>query len=926
MIQKSLIRFAILLLVTAAIHATAFAVAPSPDASEKWRADGIYEQKIAALKSLRAAGACGPEAHSVFRGSRSRTSMALADGTVDTAKVIVILIDFPDHQWTGQSVAGTPEMFDSLLFSDPTRDTIINNFGSMTEYFMEDSYGKFYMMGDVFGWYRMPKNYSVYVGGDGGTAMSQTLANLAIDAAIADGANFQNYDHDNDQQCDGVLIVHAGPGGETVGGDIAIWSHKWNLPGAGRFEDGVRISGYTHNPEEFGGSGLSPIGVFVHEFGHMLGLPDLYDVNGTIPSDGPQTSDGLGRWELMATGNYNNSSRKPAHMSAWCKNEIGFLNLTTVTGNLYNAEIPQVETEGVAYKLSNSIAPAAEYWIVENRQKVGFDVGLPGEGLCIYHVDNNATPQNADQFRYFVALEQADGKNELAEELNTGDEGDPFPGFEKNRNFHTLTTPNSLSNGGFMTEIGVWNITDSDSLMYADLDITYSRPYVQLSGPDSLVLVDLGNGDGVLDPGESFEIYVTADNLMRTAYNVKLSVSTSNSGITFASNNVEFSTIFSGGGHSNAGNPVIFTLDTELDPKIDTLMISVIADSLPGIAGSANFAMAVPLEVMIAPQVLIVDDDRGSPYQAIYQKALHGIGVPYATLDQADKAPVNAEALNDFRMVFWLTGDSTVGAISVDDIAAMKSYMDGGGNLLLSTLSGVSDMHALDSAFMANYFHAYRKGAAWDFRFRGKAGTEFGDGAPRFRYASASVNPEVDRVIQLIEPLNGGEAVLNLQNVSSFNIGVSYTGSFKSILLSIPIELLIEDNLYLPPDSMVARVVNYFGGTATAVWDGQPFSSLPSSFELNQNYPNPFNPTTTISYTVRPTRNDDGSPQRTELNVYNILGQHVRTLVDKVQIPGSYEIEWDGNNAGGRRVASGVYFYRLTLGGESATKKMLLVK
>jgi hypothetical protein len=206
------------------------------------------------------------------------------------------------------------------------------------------------------------------------------------------------------------------------------------------------------------------------------------------------------------------------------------------------------------------------------------------------------------------------------------------------------------------------------------------------------------------------------------------------------------------------------------------------------------------------------------------------------------------------------------------------------------------------------------------------AGTEIGDGT--FYQYDSNFGVEVDRTTAVLSPVNGGETVLQAQiSTLKFPVGIAYNGSYKSALFSVPVEYFTsKDAQYDPPDTLVARVIDYFGGTPTAVADGGSSGSLPTSFALQQNYPNPFNPTTTISYTVYPRRNSDGSPQRTELSVFNVLGQRVKTLVDKVQIPGTYEVEWAGDNESGNSVASGIYFYRLTLGDESATRKMLLVK
>ena len=96
--------------------------------------------------------------------------------------------------------------------------------------------------------------------------------------------------------------------------------------------------------------------------------------------------------------------------------------------------------------------------------------------------------------------------------------------------------------------------------------------------------------------------------------------------------------------------------------------------------------------------------------------------------------------------------------------------------------------------------------------------------------------------------------------------------------------------------------------------------TIPDEFALNQNYPNPFNPSTQISFDV---------PQGGEhimLNIYNILGQNVSTLVNGVMNPGTYTMEWNATDEVGNPVASGIYFYELRSSSFIARKKMLLIR
>jgi hypothetical protein len=100
-----------------------------------------------------------------------------------------------------------------------------------------------------------------------------------------------------------------------------------------------------------------------------------------------------------------------------------------------------------------------------------------------------------------------------------------------------------------------------------------------------------------------------------------------------------------------------------------------------------------------------------------------------------------------------------------------------------------------------------------------------------------------------------------------------------------------------------------------------PKAVLPKSFGMKQNYPNPFNPSTTIAYDI-----PEGKEVFVRLNVYNIRGQLVRTLVNETMSEGSYKIQWDGKDNNGRYTSSGVYFYRIQAGDYSKTRKMVILK
>jgi hypothetical protein len=227
-------------------------------------------------------------------------------------------------------------------------------------------------------------------------------------------------------------------------------------------------------------------GVYCHEFGHILGLPDLYD---TTPTSGAD-SYGIGKWSIMSYGSWNGPQvyhggyyytlgDYPAHFDAWCRIELGFTTATNVTSNMTGASIVNVEGGGDIFRLWEDGEASDEYFLIENRQRTGYDAYLPSDGLLIWHIDD-AKSDNDDRWypglswynHYMVALEQADGLWELENKTSRGDAGDPFPGSTSNTSFTPASTPSSDAYIGSNTLVTVTNISSSASTMTADFQVS----------------------------------------------------------------------------------------------------------------------------------------------------------------------------------------------------------------------------------------------------------------------------------------------------------------------------------------------------------------------------------------------------------------------------------------------------------------------
>ena len=160
---------------------------------------------------------------------------------------------------------------------------------------------------------------------------------------------------------------------------------------------------------------------------------------------------------------------------------MGFAVAENVAVNSYSQAIGAVENGGSIFRLWNSGAASDEYFLVENRQRTGYDRYLSGSGLLVWHIDDSRSgnsqewwPGHEENGHYLVALEQADGLYELEHGVDYSDAGDPYPGAVNATVFSAMTTPASATYEGEQTLVEVDNISASAAVMYADLIVGLS--------------------------------------------------------------------------------------------------------------------------------------------------------------------------------------------------------------------------------------------------------------------------------------------------------------------------------------------------------------------------------------------------------------------------------------------------------------------
>ncbi|MBW6492295.1 MAG: M6 family metalloprotease domain-containing protein [Lentimicrobium sp.] len=377
--------------------------------------------------------------------------------TTGSAKLLCILIGFSDLAFTE-----TQENFNNLF-----NQTGYGTYGSVKDYYAENSYGQFDLTVDVAGPYTASNTHAYYGQNNPSDPKDKDLhvRELVTEAVqLADpDVNYADYDNDNDGTVDGIYIIYAGYNEAEGGGANSIWYHAWTIPTVNL--DGKNISAYSCSAEykNNSGSDISGIGNICHEFGHVMGAPDFYD---TDYATGGQYS-GTGKWDVMATGNFNGDRDCPAHYNPYIKaNLFGWSSITTLSSQaeltIYNSAL----NNNYFYRYNTNTA--GEYFLMENKQQVGFDTEIPGHGLVIYHVHKDVATGGINKThpqKFYPVCANA-GTEPSAAPADYGDINSmhtPFPGAGNKTEFTDATLPSSKSWAGANTSMPLAFIAEEAS-------------------------------------------------------------------------------------------------------------------------------------------------------------------------------------------------------------------------------------------------------------------------------------------------------------------------------------------------------------------------------------------------------------------------------------------------------------------------------
>lgn len=430
-------------------------------------------------------------------GVRLSSPPALRRGIGDY-KVLVLLMQFADHDVTTlPSKEDLERLFNEEKGVDPQAELVeeagnsVNPTGSVSEVLKVNSGGALNIDFVVTDWIQMSQTEAHYASdehgvGQQGKSKSQFEEGIteALDILAAQGFDFSPFTYiaEEDYKMHGFGVIHSGHAAEFGGSNSAyqIWSIKgsgmeWTVPGV---EHGIVDRYYTtsvFHGRPSAHNQFMRFGTAVHEFGHSLGLPDLYD---TTSGAGK----GLGDYSVMAKGTFgfDNTGRYPTSFDPYCKLLLGWAEATLIEQSSDVVEI----TAGInqIYKITHGFPQGKkpEYLLLENRQPIGYDSKMNGGGIAIYHVDENKSKQNSRGYpgmapsgskefprnnkHYRVALVSSDGEYRLEEGESEGKGADML-----------------WSATSSLTELGFGHRDDSEDTVWPNTE-TYQKGKVAETG------------------------------------------------------------------------------------------------------------------------------------------------------------------------------------------------------------------------------------------------------------------------------------------------------------------------------------------------------------------------------------------------------------------------------------------------------------
>jgi len=355
--------------------------------------------------------------------------------------------------------------------------------------------------------------------------------------------------------------------------------------------------------------------------------------------------------------------------------------------------------------------------------------------------------------------------------------------------------------------------------------------------------------------------------------------------------------------------PISLELDSQGNPGPATVTLDVVSQTVPANAVSIDF------EKLNGLQVLLVDDDNGEQRETFIEPSIAATGVTWSTWDLTSGELTATDLQNAASTVIWMCGSgAVVPTLTENDRTALGAFMDAGRGVFLSGCDVAYDLCAgpnstpASEQWFEDYMHTeYVTNVSFSWIASGISGDPIGNGLQVMPISQSGGNSQ--GTTDGIAPGPGATICITYLNDDD-DAGVRWEGGpYKTVFFAFGVEGLGENHR----NTIIERVIDYLA-PSTGIEAPQGVAPM---VRLAQNVPNPFRPSTSISYEL-------GSFGPVSLEIYDVNGRLVRTLVDSDQQATAHTIEWNGTDDAGHAVASGVYFYRLEAPGVLETRRMVL--
>lgn len=294
-----------------------------------------------------------------------------------TYRQLVVLVSFVDCDFSFED----PQATYNDMFNTPGY-TQMDGAGCVADYFRDQSCGLFNLQFDVYGPYKTSKQVKTGSSSrnEGHAAFREATQMLMEEHPEID---YSVYDWDGDGEVEPVVYVYAG----YTGNQSTIVEEGYIWPTTGTFTrintpDGHKITHYTSSGELWVNNTSCGIGFICHEFSHCLGLPDLYPTSTDVTD-----ASIVDEWDVMDGGTFTNRGWCPPNFSPLEKMILGWFTPTELSADTTVTNLKPVAEGGEAYLIRHA---DDEFYLLENRQWLGWDYGLPGRGLGIYRVNFNS--------------------------------------------------------------------------------------------------------------------------------------------------------------------------------------------------------------------------------------------------------------------------------------------------------------------------------------------------------------------------------------------------------------------------------------------------------------------------------------------------------------------------------------------------------